>query len=110
MIYIELIISESIKLYVIRLLYAITKKPLFGFVGDENEQSTQDIQFSSLDCIKLVDWSDRIIREDKRGAILSQRSRLLSSFGLDDDTWLSLTSSFGKDYQGAVGGRSIIYR
>ena len=23
--------------------------------------------------------------------------------GLDDDTWLSLASSFGKDYHGAVG-------
>ncbi|TEW51917.1 transposase [Psychromonas algicola] len=83
--------------------YAFTKKPLFGFVGDENEQSTQGISFSLLDYIELVDWSGRIIREDKRGVISSQRPRLLSTLGLDDDTWLSLASSFGKDYRGAVG-------
>ena len=83
--------------------YAFTKKPLFGFIGDESEQTAQGIPFSLLDYIELVDWSGRIIREDKRGAISSQRPRLLSIFGLDDDTWLSLASHFGKDYHSAVG-------
>ena len=41
----------------------------------------QGIPFSLLDYIELVDWSGRIIREDKRGAISSQRPRLLSTFG-----------------------------
>ena len=49
------------------LAYTFTKKPLFGFIGDENEQSTRGIPFSLLDYIELVDWSGRIIREDKRG-------------------------------------------
>lgn len=83
--------------------YSFTKKSLFGFVGDESEKSTKGIPFSLLDYIELVDWSGRIIREDKRGAISSQRPRLLSTLGLDDKTWLSLASSFGKDYHGAVG-------
>ena len=50
-----------------------------------------------------MDWSGRIIREDKRRAILNQRPRLFSALGLDDDTWLSLVSSFGKNYCGAAG-------
>ena len=79
------------------------KKSLFGFIGDENPNDTQGILFSLLDYIELVDWSGRIIREDKRGAISSQRPRLLSTLGLADDIWLSLASSFGKDYHGAVG-------
>jgi len=83
--------------------YHFIKKPLFGFVGDETEQSAQGIPFSLLDYIELVDWSGRIIREDKRGAISSQRPRLLSTLGLDNGIWLSLASSFGKDYHGAVG-------
>ena len=66
--------------------YAFTKKLLFGFIGDENEQSTQGIPFSLLDYIELVDWSGRIIIEDKRGAISSQRPRILSTLGLDNDT------------------------
>ena len=83
--------------------YAFTKKLLLGFVGDENEQSTQGIPFSLLDYIELVDLSGRIIREDKRGAISSQRPRLLSTLSLENDIWLSLVSRFGKDYHGAVG-------
>ncbi|WP_299659336.1 transposase [uncultured Psychromonas sp.] len=68
-----------------------------------NQNDTQGIPFSLLDYIELVDWSGRIIREDKRGAISSQRPRLLSTLGLENDIWLSLASSFGKDYHGAVG-------
>ena len=73
------------------------------FFDDESEQSTQGIPFSLLNYIEIVDWSGRIIRENKRGAISSQRPRLLSTLGLDDEAWLSLASSFGKDYHGAVG-------
>ena len=87
--------------------YPFIKKPLFGFVGDESqhhaENNTQGLPFSLLDYIELVDWSGRIIREDKRGAISNQRPKLLSILSLDDDTWLSLASNFGKDYHGAVG-------
>jgi len=53
--------------------YHFTKKPLFGFVDDVHEDNIQGIPFSLLDYIELVDWSGRIIREDKRGAISSQR-------------------------------------
>ncbi|MGB5444352.1 MAG: transposase, partial [Psychromonas sp.] len=85
------------------LAYPFIKKPLFAFVGDAHEGSIQVIPFSLLDYIELVDWSGRIIREDKRGAISNHYPKLLSQLGLDSDTWLSLASSFGKDYQGAVG-------
>ncbi|MFT5760878.1 MAG: hypothetical protein ACI9LM_005666 [Alteromonadaceae bacterium] len=36
-------------------------------------------------------------------AIPSQTPALLSILGLDNETWLSLTNDFGKDYHGAVG-------
>ena len=79
------------------------KKPLLGFIGDEHQAQQQGIPFSLFDYIELVDWSGRILREDKRGAISSQHPKLLNSLGLDSESWLSLASSFGKDYQGAVG-------
>tara|TARA_R110001583_G_scaffold18667_1_gene74018 strand:+ start:9271 stop:9570 length:300 start_codon:yes stop_codon:yes gene_type:complete len=72
-------------------------------VGDDYQGGKQGIPFSLLDYIELVDWSGRILREDKRVAISSLHPRLLSTLGLDNDTWLSLVSRFGKDYQGAVG-------
>ena len=33
----------------------------------------------------------------------NQNSQLLSKLGLDEATWITLSSRFGKDYQGAVG-------
>ena len=84
------------------------KKPLLGFIGDEHEaqslvSSQKGIPFSLLDYIELVDWSGRILRDDKRGVIVSQHPKLLNTLGLDYESWLSLASSFGKDYQGSVG-------
>ena len=79
------------------------KKSLFGFVGDEHQDNRQGIPFSLLDYIELVDWSGRIIREDKRGFISSQHPKLLTSLGISSEVWLSLASNFGKNYQGAVG-------
>ena len=79
------------------------KKPLLGFIGDEHQTQQQGIPFSLLDYIELVDWSGRILRDDKRGAIVSHHPKLLNTLGLDSESWLSLASSFGKDYQGAVG-------
>ncbi|WP_261817279.1 transposase [Vibrio gallicus] len=79
------------------------KKALFGFVGDTSESEQCGIPYSLLDYIELVDWSGRTIRNDKPGAIVASHPKLLHSLGLDTETWMSLASNFGKDYQGAVG-------
>jgi len=83
--------------------YSFSKKPLFLFVGDEQQNNKQGIPFLLLDYIELVDWSGRILREDKRGVINAKHPKLLSVLGLEYDAWLSLAKGFGKDYQGAVG-------
>ena len=87
--------------------YHFKKKPLFGFTGDafesHEDNSVQGIPFSLLDYLELVDWSGRILREDKRGVIASHHPQLLRKLGLDEATWITLASRFGKDYQGAVG-------
>ena len=78
-------------------------KPLVKFVGAEHQSQPQGINFTLIDYLELVDWSGRIIREGKRGLISAQTPVLLSTLGLDDETWLSLASDFGKTYHGAVG-------
>ncbi|WP_028866989.1 transposase [Psychromonas arctica] len=87
--------------------YYFKKKSLFGFIGDADESDKINhepgISFSLIDYLELVDWSGRILREDKRGAIASHHPQLLHTLGLDESTWLTLASRFGKDYQGAVG-------
>jgi len=79
------------------------QKPLVKFIGAVQEAQPQGIDFTLIDYLELVDWSGRVIREDKYGAISTQTPALLSTLGLDSATWLSLASDFGKSYHGAVG-------
>lgn len=76
---------------------------LFGFVGDEHQNSSDGLPYSLIDYIELLDWTGRVIRPDKRGAIPANHPSLLNTLGIDDDAWIDLASRFGKDYQGAVG-------
>ena len=76
---------------------------LFGFVGDIHQISPDGLPYSLIDYIELLDWTGRVIRPDKRGAIPAEHPLLLNTLGIDDDAWIALASSFGKDYQGAVG-------
>lgn len=76
-------------------------KPLFAFMGD-NEQP-QCLGYLFHDYLELVDWSGRVIRDEKRGSINEKTPSLVSSLGLFPDEWLDLARRFGKDYHGAVG-------
>jgi REP element-mobilizing transposase RayT len=78
-------------------------KLLYGFVGDKAQDTSQGIPFSLIDYLELLDWTSRVLRDDKRGAILGTQPQLLDVLGIDDQTWCELASSFGKNYQGAVG-------
>ncbi len=80
-----------------------SRKTLLGFVGDEHQSNPKGIAYSLIDYLELLDWTGRILRKDKRGAICAQRPRLLTMLGLEDESWLELASGFGKNYQGAVG-------
>jgi REP element-mobilizing transposase RayT len=80
-----------------------SSKPLIKFIGAEYQHQPQGINFSLIDYIELVDWTGRVIREDKRGAISGEAPSLLATLGLDNETWFKLANDFGKDYHGAVG-------
>jgi len=81
----------------------IHSKSLVKFIGAEHQHQPQGICFSLIDYIELVDWTGRVIHQDKRGSIPAQRPALLSTLRLDDETWFSLANDFGKEYHGAVG-------
>ncbi len=78
-------------------------KSLVKFVGAEHQLQPKGINFTLIDYLELVDWSGRMIREGKRGVIPTQSPALLSTLGIDHETWLTLASDFGKTYHGAVG-------
>jgi len=50
-----------------------------------------------LDYIELVDWIGRIIREDKRGAVVGNHLRRLDTLGLKSGDWLNIAIGFDKN-------------
>ena len=78
-------------------------KPLVKFIGAEHEGQPQGLCYSLIDYLELADWTGRVIRPDKKGAISGGEPSLLSVLGLETEIWLELACSFGKDYYGAVG-------
>jgi REP element-mobilizing transposase RayT len=49
---------------------------------------TDEIPYSYIEYLELVDWSGRAIREDKRGAIDSQLPSILTRLGIDNEEWV----------------------
>jgi hypothetical protein len=64
----------------------IDGKPFVKFIGAQHQHQPQDINFTLIDSIELIDWTGRIIRATKRGGIPSQTPALLAILGLDNQT------------------------
>ena len=61
------------------------------------------LPFRLSDYLELVDWSGRILREDKRGAIPSHIPPILQRLDLDTRHWLYLTKNFESPFRNLVG-------
>ena len=76
---------------------------LLAFTGNEHQEKTSGISFSLKDYLTLVDETGRVIREDKRGAIETKTTKILSRLHISDESWLKLTTNFEGIFTGAVG-------
>jgi hypothetical protein len=59
---------------------------LFPFAGNYRDNIQKDIPFNLVDYLELVDWTGRIIREDKRGHIAQNLPAILRA---DLKDWLA---------------------
>ena len=80
-------------------------KPLLKLEGNLNNTEQAGIIFDQVDYIKLVDWTGRIIRDDKRGAITESLPPILTRLNIDIDTWLLQTQYFEQQYQAIFSKR-----
>lgn len=55
------------------------------------------------DYLELVDWTGRILREDKRGAISGTAEKILTRLGIDDSQWVEMTSNFEQCFSTFAG-------
>ncbi|MDP2610266.1 transposase, partial [Oceanobacter sp. 1_MG-2023] len=60
------------------------------------------------DYLALVDATGRIARGDKRGAIDTSVSPILSRIGLDDNQWLTISQQFEQCFTTFVGSESNV--
>ena len=81
---------------------------LENFVGIQEQHI--GIPFMLKDYLELVDWSGKIIRDDKRGAIASNLPPILQRLELDSDAWKILTTEFEQQFSHWVGSEVIVRR
>jgi len=69
-------------------------KPLLQFEASEVNQSQRGILFAYRDYLELVDWTGRIIRNDKRGFIDNALPPILSRLQISPEQWHLNTTQF----------------
>ena len=82
---------------------ATQPKELQPFVGYPREPMPKGLPFRLTDYLELVDWTGRVIRDDKRGAISSDIPPILTRLQIDPKSWLTMTTSFESRFKSLVG-------
>ena len=72
-------------------------------IGNSRQDRPQGLVFNLSDYIELVDWTGRIIREDKRGAIADDLPPILQRLEFSSSQWVELTTHFEHRFKGLVG-------
>lgn len=76
---------------------------LYAFVGNPRNNMPEGLPFNLNDYLELVDWTGRIIRDDKRGHIDKNTPLLLDRLNMEAKNWLFLTQHFESKLKGMVG-------
>jgi hypothetical protein len=76
---------------------------LLPFAGNPREDMPPGLPFRLTDYLELVDWSGRILREDKKGAIPEEMPEILQRLQMDARHWCYLTRHFERPFKHLVG-------
>jgi REP element-mobilizing transposase RayT len=77
---------------------------LLPFAGNPRKDMPRGLPFRLEDYLQLVDWTGRIMREDKRGAIPETLPPILERLNIEPQQWLYLTNHFESRFKSFVGG------
>jgi hypothetical protein len=89
----------------IQLPNGIEQQPeqLLPFAGNPRNDMPKGLPFRVTDYLELVDWSGRILREDKKGAIPEEIPTMLHRLQMDSRHWCYLTRNFEHPFKHLVG-------
>jgi hypothetical protein len=76
---------------------------LFPFAGYPRKNMPEGLPFRLSDYLELVDWTGRILREDKRGYIPEKIPPILQRLDIDARHWVYLTKNFEHPFKHLVG-------
>lgn len=76
---------------------------LMPFAGNPRESMPHGLPFRLTDYLELVDWTGRILRDDKRGAVSENLPPILQRLGMETKQWQYLTQNFESPFKGLVG-------
>jgi REP element-mobilizing transposase RayT len=82
----------------------IKHAPLALFAGNPCEQTLKGgIPCEWLDYLELVDWTGRVIRMDKKGAIPKNTPKILKRLNIRPDQWQKLNKHFRQHFAFYIG-------
>ncbi len=76
---------------------------LFPFVKSKGNEALNGIDFDEEDYFRLLDWTGRAIRDDKKGSIPEDLARIMERLKLNPESWLTSIKNYNRDYFTAVG-------
>jgi len=85
-------------------------KPLFGFIGSEHIDHEPGLPFNLLDYFELIDWTGRVVRNDKQGAIPKQVQTLLNRLSINEEYWIDAVCQFEQRFGIAIGAEAALKR
>ena len=83
------------------LLSALSRAPLMPF--DATGRMAAAIPFAFDDYLELVDATDRVIREDKKGYIPGETPRILERLNIDPEQFIATTARMLQQFSTAIG-------
>jgi hypothetical protein len=90
---------------------SLASTPYYHVVGrcvrrgfqDQAPASQPSIPFALHEYLELIDWSSRIVRPDKRGAVDSKVPPILQRLHIDRDAWQKLLRPGANRFGRAIG-------
>ena len=79
------------------------EKCQMNFAGNPRQVMPEGLPCRLSDYLELVDWTARIVRNDKRGAMDKNLPPLLSRLNITPDHWLTLSSQFEGRFGRVIG-------
>ena len=76
---------------------------LHHFAGNPRSDIPNGLPFRLTDYLELVDWTGRILRDDKRGAIPESTPQILKQLNIDPKQGCYLSQNFESQFKSLVG-------